>query len=226
MFKFISARLLIVAISSALVTVGEAKAGVITTLYDTGVDSSGAALTGSAVDPHYTLIGAADRSFPGPNAYTINGSNLPGSWMANTATSTWISGSPTAGSEPGGAYIYETTFNLTGFNPATAVLTGQWAMATNGVILLNGVSTGVSDYSTGSSGSWQTFTISSGFLSGINTLDFVIGNGTTGPTGMQVQITGTAAVPEPSSFILVGVVVAVGFVAYRRRRASVPALSN
>jgi PEP-CTERM motif len=45
----------------------------------------------------------------------------------------------------------------------------------------------------------------------------------TAPTGFGFNIT-PASVPEPSSFILLGVVGAFGFIAYRgRRRASVPA---
>jgi hypothetical protein len=44
------------------------------------------------------------------------------------------------------------------------------------------------------------FAISTGFTSGLNTLDFVVNNGG-GPTALRVEMTGTAtAVPEPSTY--------------------------
>jgi hypothetical protein len=44
---------------------------------------------------------------------------------------------------PVGAYDYRTTFNLAGFNPSTASITGQWSTDNEGVeILINGVATG------------------------------------------------------------------------------------
>jgi len=69
-------------------------------------------------------------------------------------------------------------------------LTGQWA-ADNGVsnILLNGLSTG---YSGGDFNRWTSFTISSGFSAGLNTLDFIVNNGG-GSTGLRVEVTGTAS---------------------------------
>ena len=45
--------------------------------------------------------------------------------------------------DPGGDYVYRTTFDLTGFDPNSAVLTGQWAVDDTGVLKLNGDSTGV-----------------------------------------------------------------------------------
>ena len=44
---------------------------------------------------------------------------------------------------PNNSYTYRTTFNLSGFDPTTASLTGQWAADNEGPnVLLNGISTG------------------------------------------------------------------------------------
>jgi hypothetical protein len=103
---------------------------------------------------------------------------------------------------PGGRYDYQTTFDLTGLDPMTALLTGQWAADDQGLdILINGVSTGST--SAGFS-AWSSFSISSGFVAGVNTLDFLVNNGS-GPTGLRVEVSGTAdasGTPEPASMML------------------------
>jgi hypothetical protein len=98
-------------------------------------------------------------------------------------------------------------------NAATAVLIGQWATDDAGVdIRINGVSTG--NTAAGFTG-WSAFTLSGGFIAGINTLDFIVSNspGDSGnPTGLRVEMLGTAdpaGVPEPMSLVLLG----SGFVA-------------
>src|SRR5439155_14931059 len=44
-----------------------------------------------------------------------------------------------------GTYTYRTTFDLTGLNPATAILTGQFASDNGAIIKLNGVTVGPSN---------------------------------------------------------------------------------
>jgi hypothetical protein len=49
-----------------------------------------------------------------------------------------------AGAVPISDYIYETTFDVTGFDPSTVRLIGRWATDNEGVnILINGISTGI-----------------------------------------------------------------------------------
>jgi len=140
-----------------------------------------------------------------------------GVWMPDGPSSEWIS---LAANEDvidnPGLYVYQTTFNLAGLNPSTTVITGQWATDNTGVIYLNGTSTG---FTSSNFGSFSSFTIDSGFVSGLNTLDFDVTNGPTGgpanPTGLRVEFSETA-VPETSSLMLlgtglVGVVVVEGF---------------
>jgi hypothetical protein len=66
------------------------------------------------------------------------------------------------------------------------------------------------------------FTITSGFVAGINTLQLDIPNNILGPddgpSGVQLDISGTASLPEPASMALLGLgVMALG--AIRRRRS-------
>ena len=123
---------------------------------------------------------------------------------------------------PAGLYIYRTTFSLAGLNPTTANIVGQWAADNSGTnILINGVAVGATS---GGFGAFSAFSISSGFVAGLNTLDFLVNN-LSGPTALRVEMTGTAspisaAIPEPASLFLVGAgMIVVGL--RRRRRAGV-----
>jgi hypothetical protein len=207
---------------SLLIGAGQAKADFIVGLYNTGVSDTGSVLPDSSVDPHYTLISVPTGSGLGPAAYVVDSSKFPiasGDWMADSSTSKWIG--PTADqstfTDAGhtGLYVYRTIFDLTGFDPSTTVITGQWSTDNFGEdILINGISTGFThtDGSISSFKYFTSFTITSGFRSGLNTLDFVVDNAPLGypggvynPTGLRVEMVGTATpVPEPSALTLVG----------------------
>jgi uncharacterized repeat protein (TIGR01451 family) len=173
-------------------------------LFNTGATAEG------SVDPHYTLIQSADPAFPGPNAFVAltTGYPLPGPWIPNNATSKWIAPqADQSGGNASGLYIFRTTFDLTGLNPSTAVITGQWTTDNNGVdILINGVSTGFTTPFEAFSQGFFPFTINSGFVAGINTLDFVVNNGGL-PIGLRVEMSGAASpidgayVPPPSDLV-------------------------
>ena len=88
----------------------------------------------------------------------------------------------------GGDYAYRTTFDLTGFDPATAIVLGGWATDNTGTdILLNDVSTGL--LNTAGYGGLTQFTISSGLRAGVNTLEFRVNNAdaVTGYTGLRLE---------------------------------------
>ena len=163
----------------------------------------GPALPVGVTDPHYQLISA-----PPTVPLTAITTAPNGAWTANTATADWIS--PGASGNlgwPAGDYDYRTTFDLTGLDPSTAQLSGKWTSDNNGCLFLNGTSTG-SCTSFTNFGSFISFSITSGFQAGINTLDFKISNGS-GPTGVIGEVSGTASsastvVPEPSSLLLMG----------------------
>lgn len=223
------------AIICAAALTGSASAATILGLYNTGLDAGGSLLPENQIDPHYVLISVPAGSGLGPNAYIADHTKPPlstGEWVPNAALSKWIApvGDQSSLLEVNsitGPYTYRLTFDLTGYDPSTAVITGQWATDNNGVnILLNGASTG--NINDAQFTVWTPFSISSGFVSGINTLDFVVNNipfgpgspseGGSNPTGLRVELSGTAA-PEPSVSALALIALAVaGLKASRHRR--------
>jgi RHS repeat-associated protein len=163
-------------------------------VFGTGVASPNLLALDGTVDTHYKLINSADSTAPGPGVYVANSTASPiPPWAADGPNSKWIAplGNAAASLQPG-SYAYRTTFDLTGLDPKTALVTGQWAADDSGNILLNGVAV-PSSATPGLSG-LTPFTISSGFVAGVNTLDFVVTNAgsSPNPTGLRVDISGTA----------------------------------
>jgi uncharacterized protein (TIGR03437 family) len=109
--------------------------------------------------------------------------------------------------------VYRETFDLTGFDLSTVVLSGSFAIDDqSGSISLNGVTAGPTSKSFSS---LTPFTLSSGFVQGKNTIDFLVTNGPTGgiynPTGLIVELsgTGTLAATGPPPTITAGGIVPV-----------------
>ena len=107
-----------------------------------------------------------------------------------------------------GEYNFTTTFSLAGFLPGTAVITGKVGADDELVgVLLNGVLVGP-PITTPDQGyaSTYNFSITSGFISGVNSLEFLTMNTHGGYVGLFVDMTGTAsAIPEPASMALLGI---------------------
>ncbi|EXI68489.1 MAG: hypothetical protein AW08_01271 [Candidatus Accumulibacter adjunctus] len=192
-------------------------------LFPTGVDANSSARPDGTNELHYDLI-AAPAPMP-PGVPIVNaGPSFPvspgGPWLADSPvtgspcdapTSRWIA--PTqidilangiATIHPFGGYTYRTTFDLTGFDPTTAVIAGCWAADNAGTdILINASPTFQS--ALGFTG-WTPFTIAAGFLPNLNDLDFAVFNAI-GPSGLRVVFTEATAqrlVAEPWSLALVG----------------------
>jgi hypothetical protein len=182
-------------------------------LFDTGVDNNRNALPDGSTDPHYALIVNPDSA--SPNAIVEDSTAFPivtGPWVANTATSKWIgprlNTAAAAGLAVGnGTYVYRTTFDLTGLDLATIVITGTWATDNAGLnIRINGVDAGITspDFL-----AFYPFTINAGnatFINGVNTLDFVVQNSdaAAGYTGLRVaNLRGTASLPSTPPAITV-----------------------
>jgi len=190
-------------------------------IYGTGVGDTLLLLPGGSVDPHYHLVVSPDSTYTGPAAQVVQDGYPVGSgiWVDNGPNSKWIAPrSDAASGNSEGDYVFETTFSLDGLDPETAVLSGAWATDNAGLeILLNGVPTGNSiGFGTPGDYSFQhltAFTISSGFVAGINRLSFRLNNfpnGGVNPAGLRVDLSGTAEpaaspIPEPASAILLGV---------------------
>lgn len=138
-------------------------------LYGTGVDDANLALPGGAADPHFFVLETGDQA--------VVLSSLWSQWVPNDTNSAWI-GWIDDPFPPTGTFTYRTTFDLTGYDPSTAVLTGDWAADQFGHIVLNGVDTGVSlpdgNWDGGQHPNLNPLVVSGGFIDGINVLDFVV----------------------------------------------------
>lgn len=210
------------AICATMVMALPAVAVPITDLYNTGVDNAGNLLGSSVADSHYSITN------PGFTATTISNSGFPigtGNWIANNLTSRWIGTQNVSSDAPNAILMmFQTTFTI-GANAdlSTVVISGLGAADdSNTDTLVNGISVGGLF---GGFGSLQAFNITSNFVIGTNTLDFVILNSivnTTNPLGLRIdRISGTYStvanntnVPEPSVFILF----ALGLAGFGMRR--------
>ena len=167
----------------------------ITGLWNTGVNGAGNQLSPGQTDTHYTVnenAGAQAMTYLHP-AYAVD-PNSQYIWQQSDGNP----GSVTR--------TFRTTFTVaSGYDPLTAFLAGAWSTDNQGLdIFLNGISTG--------NGSptfsyFTAFTITSGFVAGLNTLEFRVAD--YGPPGALdvTNLRGNAqlavvATPEPASVLL------------------------
>lgn len=192
----------------------------ITTLFNTGVDNAGVLLVGGAgtVDLHWDIIAGPGIAAPIDAVTYFNGA-----YAADGPSSRWLSANAVGGNGAG-TYLFRTTFNLTGFDPALTTITascGTDNLLT--VVHLNGVGVGgdCDGFNPFPSGS---FAINAGFVGGVNTLDFeVVDQGF--PMAFRAQFTsdtqplqngpGPTPVPEPATLALLAGAAAL----FARRRA-------
>jgi len=157
-------------------------------LYNTGVDNARNVLGDSVGDSHYTLV-SAPAGTATPVATTPNAALAPINWLGNTPTARWIGPNSASSSGPVGVFVYRTTFTLPSFSAAS--VSGYVTVDDQILdILINGVSV-ANQYPLGSWTTTNQFQISSGFVVGVNTLEFKVNN-VGGPTGLRIdRITGT-----------------------------------
>jgi len=114
-----------------------------------------------------------------------------GAYYPDNSISGWVS--PTASGNAGAAgnYVYQLTVDLTGFNPATAVISGTFGTDNDGSISLNG-NAPVATTCFGCFGAATAFTFNSGFVAGQNLIKVTVNNGGD-PTAFRVEFSTATA---------------------------------
>jgi hypothetical protein len=192
-----------------------------------GLNNTGAGLAADVQDKSYLLsVTGGSTTGLGAYGYVADMKDWPdnGPWLNTEAsTSKWLT--PTAGEaqnfDPSsdGTYSWTLSFNLTGYDPASASFAGRWAADNYGVVKLNGTQIG----SAGGFANWSSFAANSGFNAGVNTLEFLVTNtrlASGNPTGLRVEYlsSSVAAVPEPETYaMLMAGLGLLGAVARRRK---------
>lgn len=209
------------AAAALLCCAGLAHAGAIG-LFNTGVDAGGALEDTGTVDAHWRIVAGPGITSP-QNAYILNDQSV-GTAYYQSPSSQWIANSA-SGTDASvyQLYIYELSFDLTGYDPTTATLSGLWGVDNVGNVLLNGAGatgTGALMLRSVDYHNFQgphAFTITGGFVTGVNRLQFEIGD-TGGVMGLNVSdlsLSATSnAAPEPGSLSLL----ALGALGLRLRR--------
>ena len=164
-------------------------------IYSSGVNRDGTLGPSGVADINWVMTESADSRTPGPDAIIVT--NRTSAWTPNLSDARWIGPQDTENDEsssviPGGSlygtYKFVQLFDLTGLDPTTAVITLRWAADNNGTLRFNGAAV---DSGGEMFGSLRTFSLTRGFLPGINTLevDVVNENGPSySPIGCIVEI--------------------------------------
>lgn len=189
-------------------------------LYNTGVNGSGGVLPLQSLEPHYAVSGAVSIAYVEPPVYEPN---LGWAWLPAPAGSAWIgpnSTTNTASPDPVGIYNYTLQFDLASYNPADVRVSGSWMTDNTGELFLNGLHTGFT--TDGESYKHLTsFNLTSGFIAGLNTLEFRVLNEFVGPNPSGLCVAGLSAtlVPEPNTASLtVSLLVGTAVCALQRKR--------
>ena len=151
---------------------------------------------------NWTLVTSPDPNWPGPTAYIVQ--EGPTWWCGAQTHGRWISSKNFGWLDvlPAGVYVFQVTFDLTGFDPTSARVAGVWSVDDTGVMTING--NFVANQTNTGRDNWQNvpplnFEITSGFVQGTNVLQVAVTNiqdspwGNPKPDGLLVAINQASA---------------------------------
>ena len=157
-------------------------------LFNTGVAEDGSVLADGTADGHY------GSTLPSGVASTAQASApQSATWLPNSTSSKWIVPVTTPAGPALGQYIYRTTFDLTGCDPSSVVITGRWAANNAGFIRVNAGTAQLFPTSAAGFSAFTPFTLNignSGWGTGVNTLEFIV-NRQSNVSGLRVEMSGT-----------------------------------
>ncbi len=206
------------ALSLSLLALSSAHADTIAGLYNTGAGTS------LSTDSNYQLkVISGSTILPGDHPYISGSGSIRGEWLPNSSTSKWITPlqAGTASLDPDaiGIYSYTLHFNLTDAQLVGARFNGRMAADNLVSAYLNGHLLG----SSVGFNAWSNFAATGGFVSGMNTVQFLVINeaGAGNPRGLRAEfLSSITAVPEPETYaMLLGGLALVGCAARRRKPA-------
>ncbi len=172
-------------------------------IWNTGTPDNIGQLRPGDPDPHWGFFSGPQGAPAAPGLVLVD--QVPQGYFQPT-NAAWIWQNPQGDAPQGVAFTFRQVIDLTGFDPATVVVSGQWGVDNMGEIRLNGV---VPQSAAGSVfqlsgddvdnfGTPHPFRIASGFVPGLNFLDVVAINapgGTPNPGGLCVFGTSISGQP-------------------------------
>ena len=188
-------------------------------VHNTGVNTSDVLVAPGAQASFWTLsaepAGAGESI--GSNPFRFNCC-----YFSDTSTAAWVSPQSSGNAGTQGIYTYDLSFDLSGQDPATAVISGTFGTDNDGSISLN---SGAPVATTGFAGfvSPTPFTFNSGFVAGVNTIHLAVNNGgdptaffvsftsaTVNPVGNVTTVTQAPALSWPMLAVLAALFAAIG----------------
>jgi hypothetical protein len=209
-------------VALALLGAGAAQEASALAVYNTGVADDGTKLAPGQDETHWLL--AATNDVKPPPTVVVSNQHPSGQYYA-VDDAMWIWANAAGSADVNLPYTYHLDFDLTGYDPSTAKLSGAWGVDNTGKITLNGaapVGTGTFALNTVTTANFNTaysFSITGGFSAGLNSLEVQVtdaGN----PAAFNVRGLSIVAtpVPEPATVALFGAGLLALFGLARRAR--------
>ena len=217
------------AIAFAIVPTAQAQINL-----STGLSAGGAQLAGGSSDPFWSISTIGNAYVPQSAVVLFDADNATCACgiLANAPTGQWISDvaqvNNTWGTGP--TVFVSRTFDLTGYNPSSVTLTGNFSVMDSNIgLFLNGILIPGTTVLYPPNFPWRyltSFSTSIGFNAGINTLEFQSNSSNATWDGVMLRDTWVNGeqlntVPEPASMVLFATgLIGVYGVARRRRNAN------